>query len=175
MVWISLPHYGHGGRWIALCGHTSATYQRWRFYCRCHFCYCVFVLIANKTSQNENTMVTRLHYLIIKLVHHKLYDWGLICLFWSFPGSSSDVLITPNYCCFKRSIKCWIALDMDPIWLANTLVAKDTIGKGVSRDTNKGGGLRFQYCFFKKSKTWNVLPVHDGMERDDGDDQQKMM
>ena len=39
---------------------------------------------------------------------------------------------------------------MDPIWLANTLVAKDTIGKGVSRDTNKGGGVEISVLFLQK-------------------------
>ena len=40
--------------------------------------------IANKTSLIENTMVTSLHFLIIKLFRHKLYDWGWFLVFGHF-------------------------------------------------------------------------------------------
>ena len=85
---------------------TSATYQIEDFIVAVIFLFYLSE-IANKTSQIENTMVTCLRYPIIKLLHHTLYDWaGLICRFWSLPGSSSDVPITATYCRFKRSIKC---------------------------------------------------------------------
>ena len=107
MVSILSPLYGHGGRLFVDIQVPPIKDEDFivAVIFVTVFLFCLSQ-IANKTLQIENTMVTCLHYLIIKLVHHKLYDWGLICRFWSLPGSSSDVLITLNYCRFKRSIKC---------------------------------------------------------------------